>query len=165
MDLGLRGKAAVVSGGSRGIGRAIAERLLREGAAVAICARDKARLDATVAELQAIGPPVIGLVADTGDEAAATTFVDAARSRLGRLDILVNNAGTHLRGTVESIQHRIDVNDLSEQQRPIRDRLPGSGRGASRCETQMRLCLNSASLPPCRTPHRSSMPWTEPATA
>jgi NAD(P)-dependent dehydrogenase (short-subunit alcohol dehydrogenase family) len=101
MDLWLGGKAALVTGGSRGIGKAIAATLLREGASVAICARSAGALHQTVAELTKIGPPVLGRVADVTDAAAAEAFVEAAKTAFGRVDILVNNAGTHLRGTVE----------------------------------------------------------------
>jgi 3-oxoacyl-[acyl-carrier protein] reductase len=101
MDLGLGGKAALVTGGSRGIGKAIAETLLREGASVAVCARNVGTLDRTVAELAKIGPPVLGRMADVTDASAVQGIVEAAKSAFGRLDILVNNAGTHLRGTVD----------------------------------------------------------------
>jgi NAD(P)-dependent dehydrogenase (short-subunit alcohol dehydrogenase family) len=101
MNLELGGKAALVTGGSRGIGKATAEALLREGAAVAICARNADALAQAVATLERIGPPVLGKVADVTDAGAVSALVDAARSAFGRIDILVNNAGTHLRGTVE----------------------------------------------------------------
>lgn len=101
MDLRLGGKAALVTGGSRGIGRAIAEALLREGASVAICARNPEALAQTAGALERIGPPMLAKVADVTDAGAVAAFVDAAASALGRVDILVNNAGTHLRGTVE----------------------------------------------------------------
>jgi NAD(P)-dependent dehydrogenase (short-subunit alcohol dehydrogenase family) len=101
MDLGLGGKAALVTGGSRGIGKAIAEALLREGVSVALCARNADALARTVAELETIGPPVLGKATDVTDAAAVQAFVEAARGAFGRVDILVNNAGTHLRGTVE----------------------------------------------------------------
>src|SRR5690349_21125662 len=101
MDLQLRGKAALVTGASRGIGKAIAEALLREGASVAICARNSEALAQTVATLERIGPPMLARVADVTDAGAVAAFVDAAATAFGRVDILVNNAGTHLRGTVE----------------------------------------------------------------
>jgi 3-oxoacyl-[acyl-carrier protein] reductase len=93
MNLELGGKAALVTGGSRGIGKAIAEALLREGAAVAICARNADALAQAVATLETIGPPVLGKVADVTDAGAVSALVDAARSAFGRIDILVNNAG------------------------------------------------------------------------
>lgn len=91
MDLGLRGKSAVVTGGSRGIGRAIALRLADEGAGVAICARSEAGLRAAEAELRARSVPVFTAVCDVGDAEAVEEFLDAARGSLGRVDILVNN--------------------------------------------------------------------------
>ena len=102
MELGLRGKVAVVTGASRGIGFAIARTLLEEGCLLAICARDAERLDAAVRELSRGPRRVIGVPTDVTDEAAVQTFVRRVREEFGRIDILVNNAGTHLRGTVES---------------------------------------------------------------
>jgi 3-oxoacyl-[acyl-carrier protein] reductase len=102
MELGLRGKVAVVTGASRGIGFAIARALLEEGCLLAICARDAERLDAAVRELSRGPRRVIGVPTDVTDEAAVQTFVRRVREEFGRIDILVNNAGTHLRGTVES---------------------------------------------------------------
>ncbi len=102
MELGLGGKAAIVTGASRGIGKAIAYSLLQEGCGVAICGRNAERLDAAVSELSKTGGRVIGVATDVTDEAAVGKFVDAALGTFGRIDILVNNAGTHQRGTVES---------------------------------------------------------------
>src|SRR5687767_15446566 len=99
MKLGLEGKVAVVTGASRGIGRAIAQLLREEGCAVAICSRTASQLSATVAALSKIGR-VIGLPTDVTDEAAVHKFVGAAHEAFGRIDILVNNAGTHIRATV-----------------------------------------------------------------
>jgi 3-oxoacyl-[acyl-carrier protein] reductase len=91
MDLGLKGKAAVVTGASRGIGRAIALRLADEGAGVAICARGEPALRETEAELRTRSVPVHAAVCDVGNADALDGFLDAARAKLGRLDILVNN--------------------------------------------------------------------------
>jgi 3-oxoacyl-[acyl-carrier protein] reductase len=102
MDLDLRGKVAVVTGASRGIGKAIAQSLMNEGCAVAICGRSAERLDAAVRELSMAGERVLGVPADTTDAAAVGKFVDATLEAFGRIDILVNNAGTHIRGTVET---------------------------------------------------------------
>lgn len=102
MDLGLRGKVAVVTGASRGIGKAIANALLDEGCAVAICGRNAERLNAAVADLSKDRARVIGVPTDVTSEAAVGEFVGAAVEAFGRIDILVNNAGTHIRGTVET---------------------------------------------------------------
>lgn len=102
MDLDLRGRVAVVTGASRGIGKAIALSLLNEGCAVAICGRNAERLDGAVRELSTAGVRVLGIPADTTDAAAVEKFVGAALEAFGRIDILVNNAGTHIRGTVET---------------------------------------------------------------
>jgi 3-oxoacyl-[acyl-carrier protein] reductase len=102
MDLDLRGKVAVVTGASRGIGKAIAQSLLNEGCAIAICARNAERLNAAVDDLSKNSARVIGVPTDVTDEAAVGKFVSAAIEAFGRVDILVNNAGTHIRGTVET---------------------------------------------------------------
>jgi len=102
MDLGLRGKVAVVTGASRGIGKAIATSRLNEGCAVAISARDAERLTAAVGDLEKIGPRVLGVPTDVTDAAAVQEFIAGATQAFGRIDILVNNAGTHIRGTVET---------------------------------------------------------------
>jgi 3-oxoacyl-[acyl-carrier protein] reductase len=91
MDLGLSGKRAVVTGGSRGIGRAIALGLAAEGAHVAICARSEEALRATEAELRALGGKVFAEACDVGDGEALDGFLDRAREQMGGLDILVNN--------------------------------------------------------------------------
>jgi NAD(P)-dependent dehydrogenase (short-subunit alcohol dehydrogenase family) len=95
MDLKLTGKNALVTGGSRGIGRAVASRLCSEGANVVIVARDEARVRATAEELNAgPGGKVVGLVADMGSEADVKRMVAEATSAIGPISILVNNAAT-----------------------------------------------------------------------
>jgi 3-oxoacyl-[acyl-carrier protein] reductase len=94
MDLGLRGKVALVTAASRGLGRAVAERLAQEGAHVAICARGEEQLRETAADIEAAaGTQVLAVTADVSDPAAAELLVDATVERFGRIDVLVINAG------------------------------------------------------------------------
>src|SRR5450432_1591852 len=88
----LKGKFAIVTGGTRGIGRAIAERLLHDGAAVAICGRTRASVDRAVAEMRGLGT-IFGTVADISQVEGARALFAAVDSEFGALDILVNNAG------------------------------------------------------------------------
>ena len=89
----LEGKTAVVTGGSRGIGAAVAALLAERGAAVVVSARDGDRLNAAVKDLEAMGAAVVGVAGDVSRRDDAERVVDTARDRFGRLDILVNNAG------------------------------------------------------------------------
>ena len=93
MELGLRGKVALVTGASRGIGRAIAATLATEGCRVAICARGAERLEETAGELRALGAEVLAQAVDATDGAALEGFVRSAEERFGRIDVLVNNVG------------------------------------------------------------------------
>src|SRR5258708_8968627 len=88
----LKGKIAVVTGGTRGIGRAIAERLLTDGAAVAICGRTQASVDRSVADMKKLGR-VFGTVADISQIEGARSLFPAVDREFGGLDILVNNTG------------------------------------------------------------------------
>jgi NAD(P)-dependent dehydrogenase (short-subunit alcohol dehydrogenase family) len=93
MDLELRDKAAIVTGGSRGIGKAIARELAAEGVDVAIVARGREALEATAEELRAeTGRRIVPIVADTGNDADVRAMVARAAEALGHLDILVNGA-------------------------------------------------------------------------
>jgi 3-oxoacyl-[acyl-carrier protein] reductase len=89
----LKGQVAVVTGGSRGIGAAVAALLAERGAAVVVSGRDEGRLKAVVEELEAQGGAALGVVADASRREDAERLLEAARERFGRLDILVNNAG------------------------------------------------------------------------
>lgn len=94
MDLGLAGKVAVVTGASRGIGRAIALELAREGARVAVGARGAEALEAVRAELAAAGPgPHLAVAGDLTTDAGVDALLQGAVSGLGGLDVLVNNVG------------------------------------------------------------------------
>lgn len=92
MELGLRGKRALVTGGTRGIGRAIAERLAEEGADVAICARKAEEVAAAVESLKRHKVRASGTVVDVRDSAALKAWVEASGKALGGIDILVANA-------------------------------------------------------------------------
>jgi 3-oxoacyl-[acyl-carrier protein] reductase len=89
----VRGKVAVVTGGSRGIGRAICERLAWGGALVAFCGRDVERGQALAAELAKSGAEALFIPADVGRPDEATSFLDAVLQHYGHVDVLVNNAG------------------------------------------------------------------------
>ena len=93
MDFGLGGKTAVVTGGSRGLGRHAALALAREGCNVAICARGRESLDQTVIDLRSLGIKALGVQADVTSEEGTTRVVEETLSALGPVDVLVNNAG------------------------------------------------------------------------
>ena len=93
MDLRLAGRRALVTGGTRGIGRAIVARLAEQGCAVALCARSEDVVARTVDELREGGATAYGATVDVTDEQALTAFVDQAARELDGLDLLVANAG------------------------------------------------------------------------
>ena len=90
MDLGLQGKRALITGATKGIGRAIAETLLAEGASVSICARTAADVEAAVSELSGIGT-AFGHVVDASDGESLRAWVAASAEQLGGIDIYVHN--------------------------------------------------------------------------
>ncbi len=122
MDLGLRGKAVLVTGGSRGIGREIALRFAAEGANVAICARQPGRLAETEAELRRLQVETLALQADLFQADDCRSVVDETAARFGRLDVLVNNASTNVAASAQS---------GSDEQ--LMERLQGKTLAAMRC--------------------------------
>jgi NAD(P)-dependent dehydrogenase (short-subunit alcohol dehydrogenase family) len=116
MELELTGKRAIVTGGSRGIGKAIARELALEGVDVVIAARDKATLDAAAAELAAeTGRRIIPIVADTTKWDDVQNMVDSTVAALGGVDILVNSAamvGGQVRGTLAEATETDLIEDL-----------------------------------------------------
>jgi len=91
MDLGLKGLRAIVTGGTKGIGRAIAETLAAEGADVAICARNAEEVNAAVSKLQSKGVRAVGAVVDVGDGPALKAWTQSVAKSLGGIDIVVAN--------------------------------------------------------------------------
>ena len=112
----LTGKVAIVTGGSRGIGAAIVERLAKDGADVAFTyARNKAQAQEVAARVEALGCRVFAIQADSADAEQVKTAIDKTVETLGRLDILVNNAGVLHVGpieefTLEALDHTLAVN-------------------------------------------------------
>jgi 3-oxoacyl-[acyl-carrier protein] reductase len=104
VDLGLAGKVAIVTGGSRGLGLAAVRALVAEGAHVVMCARGEEQLRRSAAEAHAgasAGARVSAVVADVSTEAGVTAMVDAAIAEFGRLDVVVNNVGLGRGGALE----------------------------------------------------------------
>ncbi len=108
MDLGLRGRGALVAGSSRGLGRAIARELAFEGADVVLCARGEEELVEAAREIrEAFGVRAVPVTTNLSDPAGVQKVVDAALSELGHVDILVTNTGGPPAGTFE--EHSLDV--------------------------------------------------------
>ena len=93
MDLGIKGKTALVTGGSRGLGRQSALALAGEGVNVAICGRTQETIDSTVEEIDALGVSSMGVVGDVSDLSAIESLHQRVVDGIGPIDILVNNAG------------------------------------------------------------------------
>jgi 3-oxoacyl-[acyl-carrier protein] reductase len=135
MELGLTGRTAVITGGSRGIGKASAAKLVSEGANVAVCARDGERLERAVAEMGSAGPGrAIGVVADARESSQLEAVVDRAVEEFGGLDIVVNNVGSSARSAFLEADRAIWEDDLRiklfsaiELSRYALPRFPGSG--------------------------------------
>lgn len=124
MDLGLQGKVVLVTGGSKGIGAAIAAGFAAEGARVAICARGQPDLDATASELRERGAQVLAIAADLLAAGEAERVVRETTAALGPIDVLVNNLGGGKSGdTEEDWEFTLDIN-LGATRRACRAVLP-----------------------------------------
>ena len=89
----LRGKTVLITGGSRGLGLVLGREFVRQGARVAICARDAEELERASADLVRRGLPVLAVPCDVTDRAAVETMVETVRDHFSQIDVLVNNAG------------------------------------------------------------------------
>ncbi len=93
MDLQLKGKTALILGGSKGLGRGVADALAAEGVAVALVARGQEALDRAVSEIASRGAKAVGFAADLANWQSVENAAHAARKQLGAIDILLNNSG------------------------------------------------------------------------
>jgi 3-oxoacyl-[acyl-carrier protein] reductase len=128
MELGLTGRRAVVTGGSKGIGLEVSKELAREGASVSICARNPDEVSAAAKELRELGGTVHDQVVDVTDPEQVTGYIASAAEALSGIDILVNNAGAAHPGTFSTLadedwQADLDVK-LFSQIRCTRAALP-----------------------------------------
>ena len=133
MDLQLTGLRALVTGGTRGIGRAIVESLAAEGAAVAFCARDEAEVSSTVSTLEGSGARVLGTVLDVRDGPGVESWVSATADALGGLDIVVPNVSALAIGPDEDTWRASFEVDLLHTVRVVSAALPHlerSGNGS-----------------------------------
>ncbi|MBW3656622.1 MAG: SDR family oxidoreductase [Gemmatimonadetes bacterium] len=103
MDLGLSNRVALVAGSSRGLGRAIAEEMAAEGAAVVLCARGADSLTEALAAVEAVGARGVAVGADLGDPEGVRRVAEAAFRHFGRVDVLVTNTGGPPSGVFESL--------------------------------------------------------------
>lgn len=112
MDLGLKNKVAVVTGGTLGIGLATAKVLAREGAQVVVCGRSQEKLDAAIAAARKEGLLLRGMTADVTDEASFQKFADWVWNEFDRVNILVNNAGRGSPGAALTLDKAVWQNVL-----------------------------------------------------
>ncbi|MEO4053676.1 SDR family oxidoreductase [Solibacillus sp. CAU 1738] len=113
MELGLKGKVAIISGASKGIGYYTALQLAKEGAAVALCARGEKQLEVAAASIkEATGADVLIVPADMAKEKDCKELINKTIEHFGRIDILVNNAGTSAAHSFEQVNSELWQSDL-----------------------------------------------------
>ncbi len=150
MDLGLRDRACVVTGASRGIGRATAKLLAAEGASVLLVAREKEALEAAVRVCRDAGRRAEGLALDVTALDAGERLVQACLERFGRLDVLVNNAGTSAVRSLEELTEKDWQGqwELHVMASDARDARRGAGDGGARlgADRQRLLLVGQAAV-------------------
>jgi short-subunit dehydrogenase len=111
----LKGKVVLITGGSRGLGLAIARELAAKGAKLAICARTSSQLENTKNELEALGAEILTMQVDVSNQAEVQAMIESVHKHYGRLDVLINNAGTIVVGpeNVMDVQDYKDVMDIN----------------------------------------------------
>ena len=112
MNISLAGRTAIITGGSKGIGLAVAKRFAASGADVAIVARGQTALDQAVSQIGSRGGRIVAIAADVGKAEGVRRAYDGATTAFGKVDILVNNAGTSHRGAFEGISDETWQEDL-----------------------------------------------------
>ena len=124
MDLGLEGKRAIITGGSKGIGRRCADIFADEGANVSICARGAPDVDAALEALRAKGVKVHGAAIDVGDKAALESWIAESATALGGIDIVVANVSAlDMADTEEAWRHQFEI-DLLHTVRLVNAAMP-----------------------------------------
>ena len=136
MDLGLDGAAAIVTGASQGLGRAIAIGLAREGADLVICARSRDRIEAVAAEIRGTGRRCVAVAVDLMADGAPEELVRLGLSEFGRVNVLVNNLSGAVDSTPTSIEQATD--------RQLSARLEGKTMVALRCSRAVLPAMRAA---------------------
>lgn len=159
-QFGLAGQTAIVTGGSKGLGRAIAEAFASAGANVAVVSRCEEEAEATAADLRdRFQTEAIGIRGDVRDEESVARVVDGTSDAWGRIDILVNNAGINIRGPIETLSYEqfrevqaTNVDGLWLCSRAVVPRMREAKRGRI---INLGSTLSSVGLPD-RTPYAAS---------
>ncbi len=124
MDLGLKGKHALITGGSKGIGRAVAQTFADEGANVAICARNAGEVTAAVADLKSRGVKASGSALDVADAPALKAWVEASAAELGGIDVLVCNVSALAVGDSQQTWEKTFQTDMMHTVNAVAAALP-----------------------------------------